>query len=372
MQGHCLSRRLTVVVAMTARESAKWRRRTLLAAPLAALLVAGCGTSATAPPTSTIGTTSIAEPCQAAQLTVGGLGSSGAAGTEVTTVRIGNDSPLACRLSGYPMLTFLDHTGAAITTTTGHSGAGVAFRAPSPVVLAAHTSAAAGFVVTSGDFPSGSEMVCPAATVLHVTLPRIAGRFTVDLTVLPSGLRLCRPGSPVDVSSIVPAPELDSYAAELSDALPTCDDISLGLGPALGGETGEHAVSVVLTNRASRTCELAGYPTAALLGADGHTIPFTWVAEHSQYVTSKPPGRVVLTSQASAYVLVAKYRCDLGDLTLARVLRLQLPGEPRWLTLALPTGRGALRLNYCVGGATSPGNTVSTSPIASSASELTP
>lgn len=181
-----------------------------------AVLATGCSAGVVVPPTTGGALSATAPPttgpCRASQLDIGGIGSSGAAGNGITTIRIGNRSPASCRISGYPMLIFSTSTGATLTTTTGHLGPGDAFRPPSPVLLAAHTAAAAGFVIISGDFPTDSETSCPVATSLEVTLPDPAGSFTVDTAVDTPGVQLCRPGNPVDVSAIVPNSELDGYA----------------------------------------------------------------------------------------------------------------------------------------------------------------
>jgi len=77
------------------------------------------------------------------------------------------------------------------------------------------------------------------------------------------------------------------------------------------------------------------------------------------------PAAVTLVPGASAYVLVAKYRCDRGILRNAAAIRLWMPAL-RGAVLAgraSPGGRGVSTLSYCVGGASDPGQTVAVSPV---------
>lgn len=105
-----------------------------------------------------------------------------------------------------------------------------------------------------------------------------------------------------------------------------------------------------------RPCILDGYPTIALTDDRG-SIPFAIGHGGDQMVTPRGPTRVVVRAGRSAFVLVNKYRCDLGDLRLARRLRLGLPGRSSpGLSLALPPYP---RLGYC--GKGDAGSTVVTS-----------
>jgi len=76
--------------------------------------------------------------------------------------------------------------------------------------------------------------------------------------------------------------------------------------------TGEHAVMYALTNRGPAACTLKGYPRVVLTEATGAVLPFRYAKGGGAYATSARPVTVVLAHGASAYVLVAKYRCDLG------------------------------------------------------------
>lgn len=65
----------------------------------------------------------------------------------------------------------------------------------------------------------------------------------------------------------------------------------------------------------------------------------------------------------AAWILVAKYRCDLGDLRDATTIALTVPGAANELTGPLPRNGGVAALTYCRGGADDPGQTVIVSPI---------
>ena len=141
---------------------------------------------------------------------------------------------------------------------------------------------------------------------------------------------------------------------------PDCrvSQLTLETGFQISPATGQNPLTLRLTNRAQRPCILHGYPTIALTDERG-SIPFSIGHRGDQMVTPHRPTRVVVRSGRSAFVLVTKFRCDLGDVRLARMLRLGLPGHrtPQ-LSLALPPYP---RMSYC--GKGDPGSTVVTSPF---------
>ena len=146
----------------------------------------------------TVGAAASVASCKASQLTVGGFGTSGAAGHAVVTIRVGNTSAVACSLRGYPVVTFLNYAGAALRVTVSHVGVwppGVA-----TVVLPPGRRASAGFIIISGDT---SATPCPMASSIRVKLPDMAASFGVDTAILVPGINLCGSGSPVDISPIV-------------------------------------------------------------------------------------------------------------------------------------------------------------------------
>jgi hypothetical protein len=128
--------------------------------------------------------------------------------------------------------------------------------------------------------------------------------------------------------------------------------------------TGELADLYTLTNRGRAGCTLAGYPDVALLAASGAPLPFRYRRGGGPYVTSAPPVSVVLPSGAAAYVLVAKYRCDLGIRTVATAIRVTLPIPGRTpVTIRPIAAGGAGSFPYCRGGSGDPGQVVSVFPV---------
>jgi hypothetical protein len=83
------------------------------------------------------------------------------------------------------------------------------------------------------------------------------------------------------------------------------------------------------------------------------------------YVTARPSASVTVQPGGAAWILVAKYRCDLGDLRDATTITLTLPGMPGAALSGPvpPDGSGTSTLTYCRGGAADPGQTVTVSPI---------
>lgn len=139
-------------------------------------------------------------------------------------------------------------------------------------------------------------------------------------------------------------------------------NLALGFGGPAGGMTGERAVSFTLTNNSKTGCRLLGYPRIDLLDSNGKAIPFRYVQGHTRYVTSAPPRPVALAPGGVAYFLVAKYRCDGGELTAAADVNVTLPGDATTLTgRAATAGEGPL--SYCQGATNDPGQVVAVSPV---------
>jgi hypothetical protein len=136
-------------------------------------------------------------------------------------------------------------------------------------------------------------------------------------------------------------------------------------GTAVVPMTGEHAVLYALTNRSRVTCAVRGYPQVALYDADGAVLPFRYAAGGGMYVTARKPVTVVLDGGASAFVLVAKYRCDLGIARGAATIRLTLPAAGRGMFVGREAVglSGPARLSYCRGGGHDPGQVVTISPV---------
>jgi hypothetical protein len=138
----------------------------------------------------------------------------------------------------------------------------------------------------------------------------------------------------------------------------------LGYGPQISPVTGEHGDTYLLVNRGPSACTLAGYPSITLYAPDGAQLPFHYIHGHSQYVTSAPAGTVFLAPGASAYILVAKYRCDLGDDQDAAIIRITIAGpQPGTVTgRAASDAAGVSALAYCRG-PDDPGQFIAVSPV---------
>lgn len=136
--------------------------------------------------------------------------------------------------------------------------------------------------------------------------------------------------------------------------------LAIGHAREISAATGQNPLSIRLTNRGAKACLLKGYPGVVLLDARGRRIPFRISHDGDQMVTSRRPTAVRVRPGRSAFVLLNKFRCDRGDLTVARKLRLAPPGPS-----ASPRLRLALRrypiLGYC--GRNDPGSIVTVSPI---------
>ena len=121
--------------------------------------------------------------------------------------------------------------------------------------------------------------------------------------------------------------------------------------------TGQNTVSVVLTNRLSRSCTLKGYPTIGLLDRSSRRLSFTYSHRGDLMITSKKPAEVRVPAGGSALFLFNKYRCDIRALDTARTLRLALPGSDVVRSVGLPRDS---HIDYCRQSASL---TVAVSPI---------
>jgi Protein of unknown function (DUF4232) len=149
--------------------------------------------------------------------------------------------------------------------------------------------------------------------------------------------------------------------------LARCAAHALVLRPAAPGPamTGEHAVLYILANRGPAVCTVRGYPYLTLYDTRGRVLPFRYADGGGAYVTARKPVTVVLAHGAMAYVLAAKYRCDLGIAQNAATIRLALPGAGGQVFSSRQPVRpsGPPGLSYCRGGPRDPGQLVTISPI---------
>lgn len=135
-------------------------------------------------------------------------------------------------------------------------------------------------------------------------------------------------------------------------------DITVFQGSELSEPTGQHSLAIRLKNRGRSSCILYGYPTIEFRDRAGR-IPFKIRHGGDQVVTSRRPRRVVVRPGRSAYVVLNKYRCDLGNRRAARTLRLGLSSHTSQRATTAVRPRGWIQ--YC--GRGDPGSTVSVSPF---------
>jgi hypothetical protein len=145
---------------------------------------------------------------------------------------------------------------------------------------------------------------------------------------------------------------------------PAClsNDLTARRGPQISPATGEAALVVDLTNAGPGSCVLDGYPRVFLLAREGNELSLAQV-NHSQFITAAAPRPLTLAPGATAYVAVAKYRCDLGDLQVASRVRLMLPGSGPSTALTISLSDSTASLSSCNGGSDDPGNVVAVSPF---------
>lgn len=155
----------------------------------------------------------------------------------------------------------------------------------------------------------------------------------------------------------VPAAKAEE-TAQLQPSTCRIANLALAFGPEVSPATGMHPLSLRVVNRSGKACLLFGYPSIEFRDGAG-AIPFRIRRSGDQMVTSRPPARVLVRPRQAAFAALNKYRCDIGNVRTARVLRLRLPGTATSArrSLALPEGW----IGYC--GKGDPGSIVSVSPF---------
>lgn len=141
--------------------------------------------------------------------------------------------------------------------------------------------------------------------------------------------------------------------------------LSVAMGPQVVPFTGEHAIEIVIANHGRRTCLLGGYPAVAIRAAN-HPLPFTYDDGGGPYLAKTEPKVLTLHPGDHAAFVVAKYRCDVGQIATGTAIEIWLPGVPASKALPL-TGEGVGMLAFCrkfkPNGPPDPGNTVALSPL---------
>jgi hypothetical protein len=153
---------------------------------------------------------------------------------------------------------------------------------------------------------------------------------------------------------------LPALARSEAAVTPACRSslLEIANGPDISPATGQNPLSFLVTYRGLKACELDGYPTVALLDGRGRRLPFRISHKGDQMVTSRRPVALRVLPRQSAFLVINKYRCDLGDLRVAKRVRVGLPGEAGRLMLVLP-GPGVI--GYC--GKNDAGSIVAVSPF---------
>jgi hypothetical protein len=132
--------------------------------------------------------------------------------------------------------------------------------------------------------------------------------------------------------------------------------LRLSAGPDVSPATGQNPEAIRLTNTGPR-CVLAGYPVLRFTDADGAAIPFRLSRSDDQMVTAHRARPVVVAHGRSAWIVLNKYRCDLGRRSAAGQIVVRLAGAGR-IGVIPPDSAGWA---YC--GPGDPGSTVHVSPL---------
>lgn len=175
------------------------------------------------------------------------------------------------------------------------------------------------------------------------------------LASLLAGACSAGPPGPVPSATVTPLTARPCQSAALT----------LGYGPRPSEAEQEESGWYTLTNRGSSVCMLAGYPVITFYAAGGAQLGFHYIQGHSEYVTSAPPGAVILQPGASAWILIAKVNCIYGaGGQEATTVRITVPGRPEAVVggPASATGPDGAPVVSC-GDPSDPGLLVHVSPI---------
>ena len=138
----------------------------------------------------------------------------------------------------------------------------------------------------------------------------------------------------------------------------TSSQLTLGWGGRISEPTGQHTLSLTLTNSSRAGCHLFGYPGVSFVDPGGRVLPLRYIWGGDQVVTSSKPVMVDLPAGGTAYVLVNKYRCDTTDLMQGAAVRLIPPDERTFLQVSIMDN---VPMDYC--GPGDPGSVVYVAPV---------
>lgn len=235
----------------------------------------------------------------------------------------------------------------------------IVFRLVAGVVVLV-VGAACGPTLGRADVPVSHATSKSAATFATPATPSTSRATSLTATSTMSAAAII--SSPLPTAPATPPTTVSSPTA-IRDQAQTgvpCRSAALRFGVGRISEpTGQHSLSLRLTNQGPTSCLLVGYPTVHLLDVTGYALPFDYHQRGDQVVTSRPPTEVRLSLGGTAYVTINKYRCYLGDHEIASRIQLLLPGDPTPLQATIPSLVPSVR--YC--GPTDPGSAVFISPF---------
>jgi hypothetical protein len=152
-------------------------------------------------------------------------------------------------------------------------------------------------------------------------------------------------------------------AARGADApLPSCrtSQFTVRFGPLVSETTGQHTITLRLINGGRRTCVVFGYPKISVYDRAG-LIPFAITRRGDQMVTARRPKRVIVGHGRAAFVVLNHYRCDLGTVRTAAILRIGAGRVTQSGMATIQMTDPDRRLDYC--GRADPGSTLAVSPF---------
>lgn len=143
----------------------------------------------------------------------------------------------------------------------------------------------------------------------------------------------------------------------------TADDVTL-TALSISAMTGEHGFILVFRDH-HHVCTLRGRPRLTFRDAEGARVHLG-VTRTNAYVDAIPSRTLRLGPGESAYALVAKYRCDLGDAQVALLAQVALPSDEASSSVNVRS----VDIARCDGPPHGPGQAIAVSPFVLTAKQL--